>query len=393
MHVHLDALGGVAGDMFAAAMVDARPALEQPVRAALDALHLPPAIAGSFRAHNDGVLAGRRFVVEGPPPPHSTAAAELAARLDAAALPAGVRGRARAMLGIVAAAEAAVHNVPAAEVRFHELGGWDTLVDFTAAAAALEALGAASWSCGALPRGRGTVETAHGTLPLPAPAVLRILEGFVIADDGLEGERITPTGAAILRHVAPSQAPDPTPRRLLASGHGFGTRALAGRSNVLRASLHGAAGEAVSADRVAQLSFDIDDQTPEDLAVALDRLRAEAGVIDAVQHPLIGKNGRQAARVELLARPEAADAVAARCFVETTTLGLRRQFVDRLVLARAMTRVDGADGPVRVKLAERPDGRRTAKADIADARAAAGHDARAGRRAAAERRALAEGSE
>ena len=393
MHVHLDALGGVAGDMFAAAAVDARPALEAPVRAALAALDLPAGVSWTFRAHNDGVLAGRRFVVEGPAPAHSTAASSLAERLAAAALAPAVCERALAMLDAVAGAEAAVHDVPAAEVQFHELGGWDTLVDFTAAAAAVEALGPATWSCGVLPRGRGAVETAHGTLPLPAPATLRLLEGFVLIDDGLEGERITPTGAAILRCLAPSQEPDATPRRLLAAGHGFGSRRLKGRSNALRVSLYDDGRPAARADRVAQLSFDVDDQTPEDLALALDRLRAAPGALDVTQHMLVGKNGRLASRVEVLARPEAAEALADRCFAETATLGLRRRIVDRLVLDREIVSVDGPDGAVRVKVAARPDGRRTAKAELADLRGAGDRSAREGRRAAAERRALAKGSD
>lgn len=393
MHIHLDALGGVAGDMFAAAAVDARPALEAPVRAALAALDLPAGVRCAFRAHNDGVLAGRRFVVEGAAPEHSTAASLLADRLAAAALAPAVRERARAMLDAVAEAEAAVHDVPPAEVRFHELGGWDTLVDFTAAAAAVEALGPATWSCGVLPRGRGFVETAHGTLPLPAPATLRLLEGFVLADDGLEGERITPTGAAILRCLAPSQEPDATPRRLLAAGHGFGSRRLKGRSNALRFSLYGDGRPAARADRVAQLSFDVDDQTPEDLALALDRLRAAPGVLDATQHMLVGKNGRLASRVELLARPETAEALADLCFAETATLGVRRRFVDRLALDREIVRVDGPEGAVRVKVASRPGGRRTAKAELADLRGAGDRGAREERRAAAERRALAKGAD
>ena len=393
MHVHLDALGGVAGDMFAAAVVDARPALEEPVQAALAALDLPSGVSWAFRPHDDGALAGRRFVVEGPEPPHATPASTLARQLAEADLAPAVRDRALAMLRAVAEAEAAVHRVPVAEVRFHELGGWDTPIDFTAAAAAIEALGPASWSCGVLPRGRGAVETAHGVLPLPAPAALRLLEGFVLADDGVEGERITPTGAAILRHLAPSQAPDPTPRRLRAAGHGFGSRRLQGRANALRAALYDDPDGGVSADRAAQLSFDIDDQTPEDLAIALDRLRAAPGVIDVTQHPIVGKNGRLAARVEILARPEAADSLAGRCFAETATLGLRRRIVDRLVLDRETARVDGPEGAVRVKVAARPGGRRTAKAEIADLRAAGDRSAREARRAAAERRALADGND
>lgn len=398
MHVRLDALGGVAGDMFAAALADARPALAEAVNGALAALGAPLGVSHEFRAHDDGVLAGRRFVVAGPAPAHATPASELFRILDASRLPGPVRARARAMLRAVAEAEAAVHGLPADQVMFHELGGWDTPIDFVAAAAAIEALGPCGWSCGPLPRGRGTVETAHGALPLPAPAALRLLEGFVLIDDGLDGERVTPTGAAILRHLAPSQAPDYTPRRLVAAGHGFGARALRGRSNVLRASLYADADEPIgtdgaSRDRVAELTFDVDDQTPEDLAAALDRLRVAPGALDVAQLPLVGKSGRLAARVEILARPEHADAIARLCFSETTTLGLRRRSVERLVLERETARIDGLGGPVRVKTAARPGGRRTAKAEIADVRAVAGHAQRAERRRAAEERALAEESD
>ncbi len=393
IHVHLDAVGGVAGDMFAAALVDARPELEAPVQAALKALDLPPDVFCAFCPHNDGILAGRRLIVEYPAPPHATSASTLAAKLRSAVLPTATRERALAMLNAAAEAEAAVHAVPVEQVRFHELGGWDTLVDFAAAAAAVESLGAKSWSAGPLPRGRGTVETAHGTLPLPAPAVVELLAGHVLVDDGLEGERITPTGAAILRHLAVSQAPDATPRRLVACGHGFGTRTLKGRSNVLRVSLYETpqAGHDArpASDSVAQLSFDIDDQTPEDLALALNQLRDQAGVIDIVQHALIGKRGRLAMRVEILARPELAGAVAERCFAETTTLGLRCQWVDRLVLSRETARIDSADSAVRVKMALRPDGIRTAKAEIADVSEVGGYAVRVARRATAEEQALA----
>ena len=399
MHVHLDALGGVAGDMFAAALVDARPALAEAVDEALAALDAPPGVSHEFRTHDDGVLAGRRFVVAGPAPGPATPASELFRVLDASQLPEPVRARARAMMRAVAEAEAAVHDLPADRVMFHELGGWDTPIDFVAAAAAIEALGPCGWSCGPLPRGRGTVETAHGALPLPAPAALRLLKGFVLIDDGLDGERVTPTGAAILRHLAPSQAPDGTPRRLVSAGHGFGARALRGRSNALRASLYADAADdermgagGAARNRVAELTFDIDDQTPEDLAAALDRLRAAPGALDVAQLPLVGKNGRLAARVEILARPEHADALARLCFSETTTLGLRRRSVERLVLERETARIDGPGGPVRVKTAARPGGRRTAKAEIADVRAVAGHAERTERRRAAEERALAEES-
>ena len=388
LHVHLDALGGVAGDMFAAALLDARPDLEAAVQRAIAALGGDDKLSFEAAAHGDGVLRGRVFTVACPAPPASTPAADLRDRMVAAALDAAVKARAVAMLDLLADAEAQVHGIPAAEVKFHELGGLDTLVDLVAAAMLIEALGSPTWSCGALPRGRGTVRTAHGVLPVPAPATSILLTGMTLVDDGIDGERITPTGAAILRHLAPAQAADFTPRRLIATGHGFGTRRLTGRSNVLRAQIHEPS-EAAAADRVAVLEFEIDDQTAEDLAVGLDRMRAADGVIDVVQQSVIGKQGRHATQVRVLAEPSRIDAVAALCFLETTTIGLRWTVADRMVLSRENIAADGEPGAVRVKMVIRPDGKRTAKAEIGDvADRAGGHAGRVTARWHAENKAL-----
>jgi hypothetical protein len=113
------------------------------------------------------------------------------------------------------------------------------------------------------------------------------------------------------------------------------------------------------------IDFEVDDQAPDELAVALDRLRAADGVLDVVQWPVSGKKGRAGARVQVLARPELRDDVIERCFVETTTIGLRWRLSARAVLERETVTIDGARGPVRVKLARRPGGGETAKADIA----------------------------
>jgi uncharacterized protein (DUF111 family) len=293
------------------------------------------------------------------------------------------------MLDLLAEAESRVHGVAADKVAFHELGGHDTLVDLVAAAALIEALAAPSWSCGPVPRGRGTVATAHGRLPLPAPAAIFLLEGMVLIDDGVEGERVTPTGAAILRHLRPEQGADPVPRRLVASGHGFGSRALEGRSNVLRAQLYEpAVGQGAEADQVAVIGFEVDDQTPEDLALGLDRLRATAGVIDVGHQPVVGKAGRVGARVQVLAEPGALAAVAGACFAETATIGLRWRIEDRLRLPRETTTVDSGGTAVRVKMVERPAGERTAKAELADLAARSGRAGREVTRRQAEARAL-----
>ena len=128
-----------------------------------------------------------------------------------------------------------MHGTRADEVCFHEIGAVDSIADVVGAAFVIESLGATGWSVGALPLGRGRVETAHGIMPVPAPATTVLLEGFPVHDDGIEGERVTPTGAAILRYLQPDMEALAPAGKLLTSGMGFGSRVLPGQPNVLRA--------------------------------------------------------------------------------------------------------------------------------------------------------------
>ena len=392
MHLHLDPVGGIAGDMFAAAVLDTFPALEEELCAALDASGLG-AYAGVARLdHEDGVQSGSRFVVEprSEAEAHAREAAEISRIIDGSGLDNGVRARATALFSLLAEAESRVHGMPAEAVRFHELGGWDSIADVVSAAWLIEALGASEWSCAPLPLGRGRVESAHGALPVPAPATVLLLEGIPVHDDGRPGERVTPTGAAILRHLAPSFSPLPGPLRLVRSGSGFGARELEGMSNVLRLlAFEPLASEDAASDRVAVCSFEVDDQSPEDLAVALERLRALDGVLDVVQAPVFGKKGRLGAQVQVLTRPGARPEVIDEVFAHTTTLGVRWHEVNRRFLPRDVVHVDGAAGGVRVKRTRRPGENVTVKAEMDDVAAlGAGRRARERVRIEAEEAAL-----
>ena len=400
MHLHLDPVGGIAGDMFIAALLDAFPQLGAGMDAVLGKVGLPPGAHCALLAHNDGVLAGRRFELSlpaasaAPHERHHHAAhvglGAIRAAIAAMGLDAAVAARALAIFAVLAEAEAEVHGVSVDQVEFHEVGALDSIADIVGAAWIIEALSPASWSVGALPLAAGRVQTAHGALPLPAPAVLRLLGGFAFIDDGLGGERVTPTGAAILRHLACASGTMPRPGRLAASGLGFGSRKLPGLSNVLRVLAFDTT-QAPAADEVAQLAFEVDDQTPEDLALGLERLRACAGVLDVVQSAVYGKKGRMAAQVQLLAQPEHLAAAIAACFAETTTLGVRHQLLARSVLARSETAITGAGGlAVRVKLARRPDGALSAKAECDDLRPGGERGGRENLRRASEAAALAQ---
>ena len=433
MHIHLDALGGVAGDMFVAALLDAWPELAGAVQANLRLAGLTADVQAEALPHDDGVLTGHRFIVtkDGKTDSHGhdrhagrahdhthgdhdhhhhhehdhhaghrhhhhsedghhhTHWRDLRASLEASALPAPVRDTAIGIFHELARAEAQVHGKEIDAVAFHEVGNWDSIADIVGAATLIVGTGASSWSVGSLPLGRGWVETDHGRLPVPAPATTLLLQGFALHDDGRPGERVTPTGAAILRYLAPAAGIGPCPRRLARTGIGFGTRRLQGLSNVLR--ILALTGEdSDTEDRIAVLQFEIDDQSGEELAAALDAIRADPAVIDVNQSLAIGKKGRVMAAVQVLARPEAVEAVSQLCFRQTTTLGLRRRIETRAILPR---RAVTTEGGIRVKLAGRPGGT-TAKAEMEDAASADSQRQRADLRRAAEAEALSgEGSE
>ena len=355
-------------------------------------------------AHHDAVLTGRRFLVarRATPPhlltwsgPHEHADwSSIRRRLQDAALSTGTRGHAIGIFDLLARAEARVHGIDAEAVTFHEVGAWDSVADVVGAAELIEALGASHWSCAALPIGTGRVRCAHGIVPVPAPATAMLLLGMPTLDDGIAGERVTPTGAAILRHLchtAPGGiAPSPVVRTLKAVGTGFGTRALTGISNHLRALCFEPAGPLVPAGETGReihvLEFEVDDQSGEDLAAGLDRVRADPAVIDVIQAPVFGKKGRMMVHVRVLVRRPCLEQAVQVCFRETSTIGLRHRLVQGIGLKRHIEAVEVDGRPVRVKVAERPGGA-TAKAECDDV-AQAGHSARQRLRARAERSAL-----
>lgn len=383
LHLHLDPVGGIAGDMFVACLLDAWPELAEGAIAAVRRAGLGDDVQIEHRSHKDDVLVGSRFAVtrvDAPSGDHGHRHVHwrgLREQLSAAPLETPVRERALAIFAHLAEAEAGVHGVAVDDATFHEVGAWDSIADIVSAAFLIEAIGAQSWSVGSLPLGGGRVRCAHGELPVPAPATVRLLEGFDFHDDGRSGERVTPTGAAILKQLTPSDGIEPgAKKRLQRTGHGFGLRKLDGMSNVLRVMAFDTRPDPVwppaagGVDSVAVLAFEVDDQTPEDLAAGLDHLRARDDVLDLVQMPVFGKKGRLATGLRLLARPDAIDAVIAACLAETTTLGVRWHVEQRTILLREAARSD--DG-IAVKLAERPDGRITAKAENDDLAGLAGH--------------------
>ncbi|WP_163559462.1 LarC family nickel insertion protein [Halomonas sp. NO4] len=366
--VRIDPLGGVAGDMMVAALLDAFPEHEPALADSLVCLRLPPSVSWRIDEGTFSGFRGKRFRVEA----ESEQAAhshhhysDLVELIGHCGLPQGVARRALDIYTLLADAEAAVHGTTLQQVVFHEVGAWDSVIDVVAVATLLEAIGETKWLCGSLPLGSGQVPTDHGWVPVPAPATSKLLDGMPVHDDGLGGERITPTGAAILRHLG-CHFDTRCSGRLRNTGMGFGSRELPDRANALRLLVLETANNDAGFlhDRVVRVAFDIDDQTPEDVAIAVDILRDTAGVLDVTLATRASKKGRVGFHIELLAQPERFDDILAACFRQTTTLGIRYHEIERALLTREHGEATTSQGQVRIKTASRPSGAtRKAEAD------------------------------
>ena len=362
--------------MFVASLCDALPSLIPAMQSALEVVR-PDGVENALTPFSDGILSGSKFVVsltdehspsdDGDPHHvhghgdkhtakhhhhHHRHWRDIRSMLEAAQLPQHTREAALGIFELLAEAEASVHGIDVASVAFHEVGAWDSIVDIVAAASIIAQLRSCAWSIGPLPIGRGMVKSAHGMLPVPAPATVKLLNGFTTIDDGEVGERITPTGAAILAYLQPSQSTRGEHLRLAGSGTGHGTRRLERRSNVLRSLVFESANAPGQTDIVEVLRCEIDDQSGEDLAIALEHIRAQSGVLDVCQWPIIGKKGRMGTALQIIVVEGSGDDIAEAVLDETTTLGVRHQKVTRNILERQQHDVDGTG----VKIAKRPSG-------------------------------------
>jgi uncharacterized protein (TIGR00299 family) protein len=260
-----------------------------------------------------------------------------------------VLARAMAIFERVAVVEAKLHGNSVEDVAFHEIGAVDSIVDIVGAAAGLAWLAPTQVTARRVPLGGGTVKTAHGVLPVPAPATLEILQGAdVEAGTPEEGELTTPTGAAILAATVKQYGPMP-PAEVRGVGWGAGDRELNDRPNLLRVVV----GRAVAQTRAGEcvvVEANIDDMNPELTDAVFDALFM-AGALDVWVQPITMKKGRPALQLSALCEPAARDAVSAALLAESTTIGVRHRTVERTVLPRRIVEVDTPWGRVKVKLA------------------------------------------
>ena len=345
---YLDGSSGISGDMFLGALLDAgfdaKRLLDELKKLSLGFFKLK-----RTRALRGGIV-GTRFEVETSGDQPHRKLADIEAMLTPAALSDGVKEKALKIFRRLAEAEGKLHGKPASDVHFHEVGAVDAIIDIVGAVCGLNLLGVEAVHVSPLPLGRGFTRSEHGKLPLPAPAVVELLQGAPVLGALTEAETVTPTGAAILTTLAKSIGPLP-PMRLTGVGYGAGRRD-AEYPNVLRVLLGDAdaPGAEAEAETLVLIETNIDDMNPQLYEHVFTRLFV-AGALDVWLAPAHMKKNRPGHVLNVLCRPAQETAVRGVIFHETTTLGLRRQWIERHSLPREMRTVRTRFGEARVKVA------------------------------------------
>jgi hypothetical protein len=304
-----------------------------------------------------GHLVGTRIEIRIPAKQPNRKLGDIAELIVDSALSAGVKRRVLDVFNRLAEAEGKLHNLPPTEVDFHEIGAVDSILDIVGTCVGLEFLDVARLVCSPVNVGGGSVQAAHGSLPLPAPASLELLKDVPIFSSGVEGELVTPTGAALIATLAAGFGPIPA-MKVERIGYGAGEREIPGQPNLARLLLGqsaepliaqpGAPGDEV----VSVIEASVDDMSPQLYGFFVDQALA-AGALDVTCTPIQMKKNRPGILLSVLCTPEISDALAQMLFEQTTTIGVRIYEARRKVLERELLSVETPYGPVRIKVARR----------------------------------------
>jgi uncharacterized protein (TIGR00299 family) protein len=384
---YLDCLSGISGDMFLGALIDVGVSA-QVLGDAVTALNIGARLQIS-RVNRSGIAATKVDVIEDVgrtrlfadkrhdspshehehastgsegeqrtgvsaphqhSPSHGRSLKKIREIICASGISNSAQDSAIAIFQVLGEAEAKIHNRDIENIHFHEVGAVDAIVDIVCAAVGAEALGVDEIVCSPLNVGGGTVQCAHGTFPVPAPATLELLQGAPVYSSGLQAELVTPTGAAIAKTLVKRFGPFPAMKSPKA-GYGAGSRDFPGHANVLRITV----GESdvaakTPADCITVLEANLDDLNPQVFGYAMDRL-LEEGALDVFAVPVQMKKNRPGTLLTVLCQPADAEKLTQIIFAETTTLGVRRREEQRRILARRWVEVSTQWGSVRMKIA------------------------------------------
>jgi pyridinium-3,5-bisthiocarboxylic acid mononucleotide nickel chelatase len=349
---YLDCFSGISGDMFLGALLDAGLAFEG-LKGVLSSLPFHGYELEMRRETRNHIL-GTRFLVKTSDGGHGhrdlTHIRDLLSKGD---LSPSVKNQCLTIFEKLAAVEGRIHNVSPEKVKFHEVGAVDSIIDIVGTVYGIETLGIHELFASPLPLGSGFASTAHGRIPLPAPATMELLKGVPVFDSGLRKELVTPTGALLLTMLKASFGAMP-PMVIQEVGYGVGKAELTDRPNLLRVLIGSRTPEAET-ETVILLETNLDDAPPEWMGFMMERL-FEAGALDVVILPVQMKKNRPGVQVQVLGRPDQKERLLEILFKESATLGVRFGYSQRRVLKRNAAEVDGPWGKMRVKEVVGADG-------------------------------------
>lgn len=351
---YLDCSSGISGDMFMASMLDAglepKRLLEELKKISLGFYEFK-----RTRVMRGG-LAGTRVEIRDPGKHAARHLSEIEKLINGSTLSDGVKTKALKIFGRLAEAEGKLHNMPPGEVHFHEVGALDAIIDIVSASAGLELMEISELICSPLNVGGGRVEAAHGSLPVPAPATAELLKDIPVYSSGVEGELVTPTGAAIVSTLAASFGPMPS-MVIERIGYGAGEKEFPKHPNLARLFV----GQSVEVSRavagtpgdelVSIIQANLDDMSPQLYGYFVEQALA-AGALDVTCSPVQMKKNRPGLEVSVMCETSKSDALAQLLFEQTTTIGLRIYEARRKVLDREIVQVETPHGMVRVKVAK-----------------------------------------
>ena len=350
---YLDGSSGISGDMFLAVLIDAGAPLEA-LRRELDKLALGAYDFQCTRTMRSG-LAANRVEIQAPEKQPHRHLSHIRGLIEGAALSSAVTSRALKAFERLAEVEAKLHNTTVEKVHFHEVGAVDAIIDIVGTCVGMELLEVSELVCSPLNVGGGHVEAAHGTLPVPAPATAELLKGIPTYSSGVQGELVTPTGAALVATLANGFGPLP-PMKVAGIGYGAGEKDFHGHPNIARLFV-GERTEGVPArphlpgsEAISVIEANVDDMSPQLYGYFLDQALA-AGALDVTCTSAQMKKNRPGLTISILCEPEKCDALAQLLFAQTTTIGVRIHEARRKVLDRESVRVETAYGAVQVKVA------------------------------------------
>jgi len=354
-------IGGVSGDMFVAALLD----LGLPLAALKAELKNIPTLKFDLKASTKSVqsIRARQFHVVCPKQEPPRAWREIRRLLQRSRLSAAVKETGIEIFRRLAEAEAKVHGVAVDRVHFHEVGATDSIVDIMAAAFGCHQLRIRAWHFSRVPLGRGFVRGGHGSLPVPGPETLELLKDIPVEWTQLNGETVTPTGAAIIATLGKSFDAEPS-MTIEKIGYGTGQKEWPDRPNLFRLVL-GEDNLGWRNEEMLVLETNIDDMNPQFYDHVMDRLFA-AGARDVFLAPIQMKKNRPGTLLRVIAEPNGRDALARILLSETSTIGVRYYPIGRITLKRSSTSVKTKYGTIRVKIIEEPDGLRRATPEYDD---------------------------